>query len=493
MSRNDDKGEAANEHEHARWRVLKFGGTSVASAERWNAIARIVRERIEAGLSVVLVCSAVAGVTDLLASLVRAQRKNDPVDPLLRELRETHERLASDLQVPLDVIRPGLERLEGLANTGIADARTEAEVMSFGELLCTRLGAAWLSSQGVGSAWVDARELLQSTPSDTSRLEHYLSASCQTAPSAACRDRVARLNEPVIVTQGYIARSPEGETVLLGRGGSDTSAAYLACLLSAERLEIWTDVPGLFTANPRMVADARLLRHVGYREAQALGALGAKVLHPRAIEAVWEHGIPVQIGWTERPDLDGTCINAARARRGVKAITSRRRLAMFALRRPPSWQPVGFLADVATCFANRGLSMDLVSSSCSEIRVTVDLDAFPSAEDEIPSILHELEATCQPRVVKPVASVSAVGDRVGQALLGGENAYGLFADEALFMVVHAADEHHVSFVLEPDAAERLVSSAHDSLLAEQDRHDLGATWAELNEPGVTSAQKSNAA
>ena len=463
-----------------RWSVLKFGGTSVSSLARWQTIEAIARTRLEREASVLLVCSAIAGVTDLLSELAAAIRAGEPTGERLDAIRERHVALGSELGVDAEtILARELATLSGLA-AGELDDRAEAQLMAQGELMSTRLGAAYLASRELGCAWIDARELLESEPGHGDRSEQFLSATCSCAPDPRARERLAGAEAPLLVTQGYIARSAEGDTVLLGRGGSDTSAAYLACKLSAERLEIWTDVPGLFTANPKLVPNARLLERVGYREAQALGALGAAVLHPRAIEAVWEHGVPIEIGWTERPEFTGTSITGSRTEKGIKAVTSRHRLAMFSLRRPPSWQPVGFLGEVAGCFARRGLSMDLVSSSCSEIRVTVDLDAFPSAEAEIPAILAELDKTCAVRVIEPLASVSVVGDRISQPVLASDGAFELFADEVVYMVVHAANEHHVTFVLDEQVADRLVNAVHRRLLeTSEERHDLGPTWVEL--------------
>lgn len=466
-----------------RWRVLKFGGTSVASAARWACIEVVLRRRISQELSVVLVCSAVAGVTDLLAALVLTRRQGGSITALLERLRNLHDELGAELGIDASEILAGeLQALETLLEETDIDARIEASVMAKGELMSTRLGAAWLSGRDLPCAWIDVRTLLTADPCEQDDDKKYLAATCSPVLDEGLRAKLGARAQ-VVITQGFVANSPSGETVVLGRGGSDTSAAYLACLLGAERLEIWTDVPGLFTANPRLIPEARLLRRIGYRAAQALGALGAKALHPRAIEAVWEHGIPVAFGWTERPDVEGTHINAARASDGIKAITSRRKLAMFSMRRPPSWQPVGFLAEVAACFASRGLSMDLVSSSCSEIRVTLDLAAFPAAEAKIPEILRELEPICQARVIMPVASVSIVGKNVSQALLSSGNEFGL-SEEALLMVVHAANEHHVSLVLDEESAELLVARAHQRLIETTPiLHDLGPTWTELIRPG----------
>lgn len=465
------------------WSVLKFGGTSVSSIARWRTIETIVRRHLEADMSVVVVCSAIAGVTDMLGALVERARAGEPITEALAAIRARHAELAGEMGIDAEALLASeLERLETLASNEV-DAAAEAEIMAHGELMSTRLGAEWMARREVRCAWVDARDLLETEDTSADRDEQLLSATCNCAPDPELREHLAGFGAPVIITQGFIARSPDGETALLGRGGSDTSAAYMACKLSADRLEIWTDVPGLFTANPQIVPNARLLERVGYREAQALGALGAAVLHPRAIEAVWEHGVPIEIGWTAHPEFAGTSITGSRSSQGIKAVTSRGRLAMFSLRRPPSWQPVGFLTEVAECFSRRGLSMDLVSSSCSEIRVTIDLDAFPSAEQEIPQILADLERSCAVRVIEPVASVSVVGDRVSQPLFSSDGTFELFAEEIVYMVVHAANEHHVTFVLDEQAADRLVNSVHRQLLeTSEERHDLGPTWAELTAP-----------
>src|SRR5690606_36575469 len=138
--------------------------------------------------------------------------------------------------------------------------------------------------------------------------------------------------------------------------GSDASASYLAAALDADTVEIWTDVPGMFTADPRKAPEARLLKRLSYAEAEALGSMGAKVLHPRSIEPAWRRGIPLRLGWTERPDIVGTRVTGARPPRGIKAVVGRRELSLVIMTRPSSWQPVGFLADVALCFQRRGLS-----------------------------------------------------------------------------------------------------------------------------------------
>src|SRR5262249_28711225 len=160
----------------------------------------------------------------------------------------------------------------------------------------------------------------------------YLAASCSSAAEPELAAKLGKESD-IILTQGFIARDANGETVLLGRGGSDTSASYFAAKLVAERLEIWTDVPGMFTANPRKVPDARLLLRLGYEEAQELATMGASVLQPRCIEPVRRHGIPLLIRWTQHPEREGTVIAADVSGGGaeVKAVSDKRNLVLVSM------------------------------------------------------------------------------------------------------------------------------------------------------------------
>src|SRR5690606_34460332 len=199
---------------------------------------------------------------------------------------------------------------------------------------------------------------------DQSERAQFLSARCDYAPSDALKARFAAAGG-VVITQGFIARNAHGETVLLGRGGSDTSAAYLAGKLEARRLEIWTDAPGFFSADPKAVPSARLIRSLHYREAQEIASAGGGILHPRSISPVRAAGIPLFLKYTQHPEWEGTLVSNAPGDETpqLKAISQRRGITLVSMESMEMWHQVGFLADAFACFREHGLSVDLISTS----------------------------------------------------------------------------------------------------------------------------------
>ncbi len=471
--------------------VLKFGGTSVASPSRWQHIASIVMDNVGRAKHPVLICSALAGVTNSLETLVEAVLLGRAPTEALARIRELHERLAHglglDLEAALGEELSSLTELSMRAGPWLeaCPEAWQARVLAVGELLSTKLGAAWLRSQGLAVRWVDARSLLEAVPEPVGAAQRYLSARCDHEPDPGARSRLAADGTEATITQGFIARNHCGETVLLGRGGSDTSASYLAAKLEAERLEIWTDVPGLFTADPRFTPQARLLPRISYEEAAVFGALGAKVLHPRCLGPASEADILLGIRWTDRPEVPGTLIGGGPefAQPGIKTISSRSSLCLVCMRRPRDWQPVGFMAEVAACFRNRGLSMDLISSSPAEIRATVDLAALPGASERVEQLLEDLGRLCAPSIIRDVACVSIAGTSVSSELPRLATALLLLGEPVVHLFSHAADDTHVSYVVGADAAPDLVRAMHAAVFDDADGAEtLGPNWTELQRP-----------
>ncbi|MCA9559923.1 MAG: aspartate kinase [Myxococcales bacterium] len=463
--------------------VLKFGGSSVSTPERWAAIADILRAHLAAGRRPLVVCSALKGVTDRLERLAdRVEAGEDPAEARA-DLEAVHVALGAELGVDAAaILRDTFDGLDAALRAAqirpTPDPRLRAEIIATGERLSTRLGATWLRRAGLPTIWCDARALLPALPAPrgASEAHRYLAASASTTPDDDIVAYLDALGAPVVITQGFTARDADGATVLLGRGGSDTSAACLAARVRASGLEVWSDVPGLFTAHPQRHEQARLLRHLHYREAEVLAALGARALHPRSVRPVREQDIPLFLGWTDHPEVPGTRVDGAEPRQGIKAVTSRADLCLITMTRPPRWQPVGFMAEVAHCFRDHGLSMDLISSAPGDIRATVDLVAFPAAREALPGLLADLAEVCTPAVRWDVASVSVVGHGV----MGGLHRLGadlrLLEGPEVHLASHASDGCSLSLVVDADDAPAFERYLHTMLVrAATPEDELGPT------------------
>ena len=392
------------------WVVLKFGGTSVSTRERWETIAAVLRERLDEGLRPLVVCSALSGISNALERLLADALDGDPAEAVAA-IAARHRSMADSLGVPFEPIESLLDEIGRLALgaslIGEVSPRLHARIMSAGELLSTRLGAAWLCAQGIPTGWVDARQCLEAEDPAEGAPDRasILYATVHYRQDPALIRTLEEQPEPVLLTQGFIARDAQG-TVLLGRGGSDISASLFAARLGASRCEIWTDVPGMFSANPHAIPSARLLRALDYDEAQEIAGTGAKVLHPRCLAPLRHHSIPLHIRWTDRPELPGTVISVDAAVGGaqVKAISARTGITLVTMETVGMWQRVGFLADVFACFKRRALSVDLVSTS--ETNVTISLDPTSNSLEpaRVSAVLRDLSPLCRARVIGPGGS-----------------------------------------------------------------------------------------
>jgi bifunctional diaminopimelate decarboxylase / aspartate kinase len=478
------------------WIVLKFGGTSVSSLGNWANIARVAAERLAGGARVLIVHSALTGVTDRLERLLDAAL-GQAHEAELHAIEERHRRLAQELGVALpEEVERALTELREIA-AGVAlvrevSDRTRARVMASGELMATHIGARFLAARGLAVAWADARTLLRAEERvSASARASVLSAVCGFAPDAALEAQLTAL-APLIVTQGFIASDAGGNTVLLGRGGSDTSAAYLAAKLSAQRLEIWTDVPGMFSANPRATPNARLLRALHYDEAQEIATSGAKVLHPRCILPVRHYQIPLHIYATQAPQLEGTVLSGASSEGGaqVKAVCTKKGITLISLESPGMWHQVGFLADAFQVFKDHGMSVDLVSTS--ETNVTVSLDPAANTLDntQVAQLVADLSRLCRVQVIGPCASVSLVGRNIRAILhqLGG--AFEFFEEQKIHLVSQAANDLNFTFVVDEDQGDRLVEQLHELLIRPVPGDQvLGPTWQQLfSQPPAAAAR-----
>jgi len=481
----------------ADWIVLKFGGTSVSRRERWDAIGKLMAQRAaEEGARVLVVVSALSGVTNELQAIVDRRDDAAAVQAAVEALAARHLAFAAELGLAPGLLDERIAALRALA----ADARRAggelgwaAEVLSQGELLSSTLGVLYLRAQGQDVTWTDARDWLHATSlPNQNEWSRRLSVSCRYRADAELRRNFgggARL----LVTQGFIARAEDGGTAILGRGGSDTSAAYFGALLQARRVEIWTDVPGMFSANPRRVPDARLLARLDYEEAQEIASTGAKVLHPRCIHPCREARVPLWIRDTARPDMPGTVIDHRAATiAGVKAISTRSGIVLVSMETIGMWQQVGFLADVFERFKKRGLSVDLIGSS--EANVTVSLDPSDNLvnTDVLDALCADLSEVCRVKVITPCSAVTLVGRGMRSLLHKLTDVWGEFGREGGHLLSQSSNDLNLTFVVDEALADGLLPRLHQLLIRSgampvDEAEVFGPSWKQL-EAGAARAR-----
>ncbi|HEX5353969.1 MAG TPA: bifunctional aspartate kinase/diaminopimelate decarboxylase [Rhodanobacteraceae bacterium] len=491
----------------APWIVLKFGGTSVATADRWRTILRIASERRAEGMRVVVVVSAMAGVTDALRALCAcpvAEREAG-----LAELAARHRELAAQMQLAdadrmehwLASLRalifppaPGTAAIHGpelrggaTASGGGSEAAAtfvgsgpspqtlskgergyswQAAVQAHGELLSSSLGAAFMSANGLPTRWLDARDVLlaRELPFLNERAR-ALSAQVQVEPDPAFAAKLAA-EADVVMVPGFMARNGAGHTVLLGRGGTDTSAAHFGALLRATRVEIWTDVAGMFTADPRQVPGARLLQRLDYDEAQEVATTGAKVLHPRCLSPCRRVRVPLWVKDTRRPELDGTVIapQPAEAAPSIKAISSRRGITLVSMETSGMWQQVGFLADVFALFKRHGLSVDLIGSAETNVTVSLDPNENLLDSDLIAALAADLAKVCRVKVIAPCAAVTLVGRGMRSMLHRLSGVLAEFGHMRVHLISQSSNNLNLTFVVDEGMLDGLLPRLHELLI-----------------------------
>ena len=471
----------------APWIVMKFGGTSVATLPRWRTILELARGRRAEGARVLIVVSALTGVTDALKQLC-GQAEAAAREAAAQAIAQRHHELLAEMALPLpDALGARLGELAALAQAG-GELAWQAQVQAHGELLSSALGAAFLTAQDLPTAWVDARDCLVAAalPNQNERTR-LLSAMVDAQPDPALAARLAALGE-VCITQGFIAREEGGarRTVLLGRGGSDTSAAYFGALLGARRVEIWTDVAGMFSANPRQVPGARLLQRLDYEEAQEIASTGAKVLHPRCLSPLRLPRVPLLVKDTNRPELSGTRIGPELREEApsVKAISTRKGITLVSMESVGMWQQVGFLADVFAQFKRHGLSVDLIGSA--ETNVTVSLDPTENLldSDVLAALAEDLAQVCRVKVIAPCAAVTLVGRGMRSMLHRLTSLMAEFGQHRVHLISQSSNNLNLTFVVDENVVDDLLPSLHEQLIRagamrSDDASLFGPSWERL--------------
>lgn len=360
--------------------VLKFGGTSVANAENINKVVAVVKEAIKKDTTVVVV-SALGGVTDLLlGAAILAADGDEAYKEKLAVIEQRHLEtvkqlipVASQSQL-LSLVKKSCNEIEDICN-GIfllreLTPRSKDRIGSYGEWISSQIIAAKFKADGVDCTWKDSRELISTNSAFTTAEVDFTITNKQVA------DFFATSSSSLFILPGFIAADKQGITTTLGRGGSDYTAAILASALHAAVLEIWTDVSGMMTADPRLAANARIIPRISYQEAMELSHFGAKVIYPPTIQPVMGQAIPVWIKNTFAPADEGTLIESVSAKNGniVRGISSINNIALISLEGSGMIGIPGFSKRLFEALSNEKINVILITQSSSEHSICVGID-----------------------------------------------------------------------------------------------------------------------
>jgi len=466
--------------------VMKFGGTSVEDAKAILRTAGIVAGRVAKGLQPVVVVSAMARVTDLLISAAATAARGDRASALAitERLRIRHHDTATQIAAgpalehdPLAVMRPdpelaathawmetefdGLDEiLRGLAVVGELTPRISDMIVSYGERISSRMIAEAFARTGLNAVHVDARQCIVTDAQHGKAIP--LDALIEQRLKQHVVPHLAEARVPVL--GGFIGSTEQGVTTTLGRGGSDFTAALVGGGIDAGAIEIWTDVNGIMTADPRMCPDALRVRTISFEEAAELAYFGAKVLHPATILPAVRKNIPVLVLNSKNPQNEGTRITALapHCSSPFKSIAVKKRLTIMDVVASRMLMSHGYLRSIFEVFDRHKCPVDMVSTS--EVSVSLSLDS----NEKLPAIAADLSKLADVKYEGRKALVCMVGENIR-----GQNGIAARVFQSvrhvnLRMISQGASEINMSFMVEEDDADEAVRSLHAEFFADPD-------------------------
>ncbi|MCT8559603.1 lysine-sensitive aspartokinase 3 [Glaesserella parasuis] len=443
--------------------VAKFGGTSVANFEAMSACANIVTT--DANTRVV-VLSASAGVTNYLVELANGC-ETERREEILAAVRTIQYNIIEKLQDPTAVsaeIDALLEHISALALSAslATSAALTDELICHGEMMSTKIFTQLLKERNYPAVWVDVREIVATN-------NHYGKAAPNDEKTQAQSDAILKpliAEGKVVITQGFIGRDDEGKTTTLGRGGSDYSAALLAEVLNANDVLIWTDVPGIYTTDPRVVPAAKRIDTMSFNEAAEMATFGAKVLHPATLLPAVRSNIPVYVGSSKAPEQGGTWVTRdPQPRPTFRALALRRNQILLTLSSLSMLHAQGFLANVFAILAKHKISVDVITTSEVSIALTLDKTGSASSGADMlsPELLEELRQYCNVKVENDLALVAIIGNNLHTQAGIAKQLFATLSPYNVRLISYGASTNNVCTLVQNSKADDVIRSLHSAL------------------------------
>lgn len=449
--------------------VLKFGGTSVKDAEAFKRTSDII---ISAAGKKVVVVSAIAGITDDLTNIISSLEKQnyEKAERAIISVNLKHKQVISDLGLSNNC-NLYLEKkiaelnllIEAVQILGELTGKSKDLILSFGECVSSIMLTDNLRKQDVKAIHKESGELIitDSEYTEACVLFNQTDAAC----SRECK--IMFENNDVIVAGGFIAFDEQGHRTTLGRGGSDYSASVIAAAIKADRLEIWTDVDGILTSDPRLIKSARLVTELSYIEASELAFFGAKVLHPKTIRPAINAQIPVVVKNSYNPKGPGTVIvNKTADCSIIKAIAYRKDVTVINIRSNRMLGAYGFLSKVFEIFKKHETSVDLVTTTEVSISLTID------DESKIFEVEKDLAEFSTVEIFRDKAIISAIGECIRETAGIAARFFNVLKDINVSMVSVGASEVNLSIVIDQSFLDQALIGLHEEFFGDMDDSDL---------------------
>lgn len=442
--------------------VAKFGGTSVANFEAMSRCAQVVKNNPNTRL---VVSSACSGVTNLLVELAGGVQEEQRRLDIMQHLQDIHYSIIDQLQEQEPTREAIASLLKSVASAGEAASFQSSDkltdhLVAYGERMSTHILTQIMKEAGMPAVRFNIRAVMR-TNSNFGKAEPQL----ETISQLAEEQLVPLCQKHVVITQGFIGSDEEGSVTTFGRGGSDYSAALIAEAVKATCLEIWTDVPGIYTTDPRIASEASPIPEISFSEAAEMANFGAKILHPETLVPALRHQIPVFVGSSKAPEKGGTWIRQqAESTPLFRAIALRANQTMITLRSAHMFQAYGFLAKVFQILAEHKISVDLITTSEISVSLTLDQTNTSGGAPELPEeVQKELEELCSVEVEHGLSVVALIGNNMSQARGYAKQVFGTLEDFNLKMICYGASAHNLCFLVHESDARRAVQMLHKEL------------------------------
>lgn len=455
----------------ANWIVAKFGGTSMGTIESMSRCADIVEDK-QANIVVV---SATSGTTNQLVELTElamSGHKNKAAR-LLDTIRDRHLNMLRELNFDTEVLKGHEDRLKEIMKKGSTlvkgccylqecSPRAYDGIVAMGELLSSFIFSLVLTKSNRPVQWFDSRKIITTD-------DHYTKAlPCIEKIEKNCLDTFLDTST-IYIGQGFIGSTPEGATTTLGRGGSDYSAALIAEGLNADILQIWTDVPGMASTDPRLCPDARSIEKISFKEAAEMATFGAKILHPATLTPAIRKEIPVFVGSTFAPNEPGTIITREVDHKPiVRAVTIRRNQALLTFSNPRMLNASGFLRKIFEIFDLHEVSVDAVTTSEISVAVTIDRKDLPHSESEN-HFVNDLKQLGKVAIEDNLSLVAIIGNNIPSTAGLGEDIFRSLDDINVRMITQGASNHNFCILVNDADADNAVKRLHNYFIYEQEQ------------------------